>query len=68
MILQQRCPMVVLIILQIQIQIQIQIQMTTELADGRAQENLAPPANESLGLEAGACVKVIATSRRTRQN
>ena len=42
--------------------------MTTELPDSRGRENLAPPSNESLGIEAGACVKVIATSRRTRQN
>ena len=40
--------------------------MTTEAPDG--QEHLAPlPTNASLGIEAGACVKVIATSRRTRQ-
>ena len=33
---------------------------------GGDHQHLAPSTNESLGIEAGACVKVIATSRRTK--
>ena len=33
---------------------------------GSDHQHLAPSTNESLGIEAGACVKVIATSRRTK--
>ena len=40
----------------------------TDMADGGVQQYLPPSTNQSLGIEAGACVKVIATSRRTRQN
>ena len=29
-------------------------------------QHIAPSTNESLGIKAGACVKVIATSRRTK--
>ena len=38
------------------------------MPDGGVQQYLPPSTNQSLGIEAGACVKVIATSRRTRQN
>ena len=33
---------------------------------GGDHQHLAPSTNESLGIKAGACVKVIATSRRTK--
>ena len=33
---------------------------------GSDHQHLAPSTNESLGIKAGACVKVIATSRRTK--
>ena len=38
------------------------------MLDGGVQQYLPPSTNQSLGIEAGACVKVIATSRRTRKN
>ena len=39
---------------------------TSTKANSSSSETLAASVNQSLGIEAGACVKVIATSRRTR--
>ena len=39
---------------------------TSTKAHSSSSETLAASVNQSLGIEAGACVKVIATSRRTR--
>ena len=40
--------------------------LTSTKAHSSSSETLAASVNQSLGIEAGACVKVIATSRRTR--
>ena len=39
---------------------------STKAHSSSSSETLAASVNQSLGIEAGACVKVIATSRRTR--